>query len=123
MMSIDDLNIEYYTGDHVPNPGGGSGDEWFDVADELVSVCLRHAPTWSGSIRPDVGEEESVSFVFEDTQWNDERYHYVSHTLPTAGLQAVAQSCTKWAVSCSYSAMSFRMCVKGLKSSRSQNSL
>lgn len=77
MAVIDSLRIEHYTAERVPNPACASGDEWFDVADELVGACLKNGPTWSGCIGPDPGDDVAVSFVFEDTQWNDERYHYV----------------------------------------------
>lgn len=81
MSTTPPLRVEYYTSDHVDNPGPGdesSGDVFDAVGEQLVEVLQKHGSMWSGLIGPIQEEEPSeIHYGLEDTHWNDELYHYL----------------------------------------------
>ena len=81
MPRIPRVRIEHYDSDHIanPNPNGDLSWDQFDmVGTALLSVCEKYGDVWCGLLGPeDRLNPEHADFHIEDTQWNDELYHYV----------------------------------------------
>lgn len=91
MASLENLEVDQYWAEHVPNPYPKGNLPWqvyHEVRNAVVQTCRRHGPTGPLGIRPinvdnmksamswERGDPDPVYYVIDD-QYNDEMYLYL----------------------------------------------